>query len=97
MMVVSTVENINNIIKHQNTKKNSSNDVNINNQENANLIFKTNSTEQMRITSGGNIGIGINPSSKFHIHSTTTPFSFQMTNTNTSSTSTDGFKILSGL
>jgi hypothetical protein len=36
------------------------------------FVTRTNSTEKMRVTSGGNIGIGINnPTSKLHIYETT--------------------------
>ena len=74
----------------------STNDCIIANNESANLIFQTSATEQMRITSGGNIGIGTyNPSSKFHIHtsSTTTNQSIQITDANSGFTASDGFMI----
>jgi hypothetical protein len=38
--------------------------------DNTSLVFRTNNTEQMRITSGGNVGIGTaTPASNLHLHS----------------------------
>lgn len=50
---------------------------------NADLIFKTNNTENMRITSGGNVGIGTTtPSAKLHINSSLTTPALQIDNNN---------------
>lgn len=44
------------------------NDAYVIQRENANLIFRTNNTERLRITSGGNVGVGTNtPSHRVHI------------------------------
>jgi len=46
-------------------------DLSIINKENANIQFHTNNTERLRITSGGDVGIGTNdPQSRFHVNAT---------------------------
>ena len=38
------------------------------NELNANMLFLTNSTERMRITSGGSVGIGVTPTAKLDVY-----------------------------
>jgi hypothetical protein len=52
-----------------------------------NMQFWTNSTERMRINSGGNVGIGTtSPSTKFHIYGSSNDIGTRMTNTTASKT-----------
>lgn len=43
-------------------------DLNLNGGTNYGIIFNTNGSEKMRITSGGNVGIGVAPSTKLHVN-----------------------------
>jgi len=56
------------------------------------LRFGTNGAEKVRITSGGEVGMGINtPANQLHVHRNTTAGSFaRFTNTTTGTTSSDG-------
>jgi hypothetical protein len=62
-----------------------------------NLAFQINgTTEAMRITSGGNVGIGtISPVRQLHINNSTSgqPATFQMSTANTGTTISDGFTV----
>ncbi len=55
--------------------------LNITNRENADMVFSTNNTERLRITSGGNVQIGTTSSSDFRL------YSYQNASTGNSTTS----------
>ena len=68
-------------------------------RENGNMIFGTNSSEKLRITSAGDFGTnGVTPTTQagrvFHLHAGATQQRFHMTNSTTGSGATDGFEIL---
>ncbi len=58
------------------------------------MTFHTNSAERMRITSAGNVGIGLTaPTRLLHIDGGSSATYFQMTNTASGRTNADGFQI----
>lgn len=51
----------------------------LSNQANSAMIFETNALERMRITSGGNVGIGVNPNVELHVKGTGEIFRLETT------------------
>jgi hypothetical protein len=59
------------------------------------LVTGATSTERMRITSGGNVGIGYSsPNYPLQVHSSTSISRIQLTNSSTGTASGDGFQII---